>query len=200
MRGGFVNYLFIDTCGSYLIISIVKNMEMIYLFKEKNDTNLSSKIMPIMANAFNETNLKVSDINKIFVVNGPGSFTGIRVGVTIAKVIGSMLNIPLIKLSELEFRATTKTDTEYNIPIIDARRGYVYTGIYNQNLDLLNKEEHKLYSAIKFPESYTIINDETVDYDVIKIIKKHEFDEAINPHHLIPNYLKKTEAEEKLND
>lgn len=195
-----MNYLFIDTCSNYLIISIVKNMEMIYSFKEKNDTKLSSKVMPIIDDAFIKTNLSINDINKIFIVNGPGSFTGIRVGVTIAKVIGFSLNIPLIKLSELELMATTNTDSIYNIPIIDARRGYVYTATYDKDLNLISKERHMLFSDIEKPNSFTFIDDDNVDFDIIKIIKKHEFDKPINPHALIPNYLKKTEAEEKLND
>lgn len=195
-----MTYLFIDTCSNYLIIFIVKNMEMIYYFNESNDTNLSSRIMPIVDDAFKKTNLTINDIDKIFVVNGPGSFTGIRVGITIAKVIGSSLNIPIIKLSELELMATTETDTEYNIPIIDARRGYVYTGMYDNNLNSCREEIHMLYDDIKLPDSYTIIDDNNVKFDLIKIIKKHESDEPINPHALKPNYLKKTEAEEKLND
>lgn len=191
-------YLFIDTCSSNLIISIIKNMEMIYYFNEKNDTNLSSKVMPIIDGAFKETNLTIKDINKIFIVNGPGSFTGIRVGVTIAKVIGNSLNIPLIKLSELELMATTSTNTTYNIPIIDARRGYVYTGMYDKDLNKCREETHMLYTDIELPDSYTFIEESEVD--LIKIIKKHENDEPINPHALIPNYLKRTEAEENLND
>ena len=191
-------YLFIDTCSSNLIISIIKNMEMIYYFNEKNDTNLSSKVMPIIDGAFKETNLTIKDINKIFIVNGPGSFTGIRVGVTIAKVIGHSLNIPLIKLSELELMATTSTNTTYNIPIIDARRGYVYTGMYDKDLNKCREETHMLYTDIELPDSYTFIEESEVD--LIKIIKKHENDEPINPHALIPNYLKRTEAEENLND
>ena len=119
-----MKYLLIDTCNR-LIISIVKDMEMIYCFNEKVDTNLSSLVIPTIDKAFTETKLTINDIDKIFVVNGPGSFTGIRVGVTIAKVIGSTLNVPLIKISELELMATTKTNTDYNIPIIDARRNYV---------------------------------------------------------------------------
>lgn len=195
-----MTYLFIDTCSNYLIISIIKNMEMIYYFNEKNDINLSSKIMPIIDESFRTTNLTINDIDKVFVVNGPGSFTGIRVGVTIAKVIGSSLNIPLIKLSELELMATTKTESNYNIPVIDARRGYVYTGMYDKDLNKCRDESHMLYTDIELPSSYTIIDDNNVNFDLIKIIKKHELDEPINPHALIPNYLKKTEAEENLND
>ena len=144
----------------------------------------------------------VADINtvdKIFVVNGPGSSTGIRVGVTIAKTIGFCLNIPIIKLSELELLATTNTDTKYNVSLIDARRGYVYVGIYDKDLNCYLQDQHILLNDIKYPDSYTII-DNYDNIDLIKMIKKHEFDDPINPHDLKPNYLKRTEAEEKLDD
>ena len=77
-------------------------------------------------------------------------------------------------------------------------RGYVYAGIYDNNLNVYLKDQYILSSNINYPENYTII-DNYDNIDLIKIIKKHEFDNPINPHDLKPNYLKKTEAEEKLN-
>lgn len=194
-----MTYLFIDTCNSF-IVSIIKNNEIIYINKDSSNTDTSSKVMPIIDDAFKSTNLDISNIDKIFVVNGPGSFTGIRVGVTIAKTISYSLNIPLIKLSELELLATTPTDN-YNAPIIDARRGYVYGAIYDKDLNIYYNESHILFDELKtkLPNDYNIV-DNYDNIDLIKLIKKHENDNPINPHELKPNYLKNTEAEEKLND
>lgn len=194
-----MTYLFIDTCNSF-IISIVKNNEIIYINKDSSNTDTSSKVMPIIDEAFRNTNLNIKDIDKIFVVNGPGSFTGIRVGVTIAKTISYCLNIPLIKLSELELLATTPT-SNYNVPVIDARRGYVYGAIYDKDLNIYFNESHILFEELKtkLPSDYNIV-DNYDNIDLIKLIKKHENDNPINPHELKPNYLKNTEAEEKLND
>lgn len=194
-----MTYLFIDTCNSF-IVSIIKNDKIIYINKDSSNTDTSSKVMPIIDDAFKSTNLDISNIDKIFVVNGPGSFTGIRVGVTIAKTISYSLNIPLIKLSELELLATTPTDN-YNVPIIDARRGYVYGAIYDKDLNIYYKESHILFDELKtkLPSDYNIV-DNYNNIDLIKLIKKHENDNPINPHELKPNYLKNTEAEEKLND
>src|SRR5699024_447559 len=98
-----------------------------------------------------------------------------------------------------ELLATTNTDTDYNVCLIDARRGYVYGAIYDKNLDSYFKEQHILLNDLEkeYPNNYTIITD-TDKIDIAKIIKKHENDEPINPHTLKPNYLKKTEAEENL--
>ena len=192
-----MRYLFIDTSNS-LIISILENNKVIYCFNSP-DNQTSAKVMPVLDEAFTKTNLNIRDIDKIFVVNGPGSFTGIRVGVTIAKTIGYCLNIPLIPLSELELLASTNTDTKYNISLIDARRGYVYGAIYDKKLNPYFKDQHILLSDLekKYPLNYTII-DNTDKIDIVKLISKHEEDEPVNPHALKPNYLKKTEAEENL--
>lgn len=195
-----MKYLFIDTSANSLIIAIIENNKVIYCFNNTNISNTSSKIMAEIDDAFSKTNLKIKDIDKIFIVNGPGSFTGIRVGVTVAKIVGFCLNIPLVPLSELELLATTKTETKYNIPLIDARRGYVYGAIYDQDLNPYFKETHILLSQLEkeYPLDYTIIDSTNAKIDLLKIIKKHEFDQPINPHNLKPNYLKKTEAEENL--
>ena len=190
-----MKYLFIDTCSSNLIISTIIDNKIDYFFNDKNNNDTSSKVMKVIKEAVPDINT----VDKIFVVNGPGSFTGIRVGVTIAKMIGFCLNIPIIKLSELELLATTKTNTKYNASLIDARRGYVYAGIYDQDLNCYLEDQHILLSDIKYPDSYTVI-DNYDNIDLLKIIKKHEFDEPVNPHDLKPNYLKRTEAEEKLDD
>lgn len=190
-----MKYLFIDTCSNCLIISTIINNKIDYFFIDKNNNDTSSKVMKVLKEAVADINT----VDKIFVVNGPGSFTGIRVGVTIAKTIGFCLNIPIIKLSELELLATTNTDTKYNVSLIDARRGYVYAGIYDKDLNCYLQEQHILLNDIKYPDSYTII-DNYDNIDLIKMIKKHEFDDPINPHDLKPNYLKRTEAEEKLDD
>ncbi len=190
-----MKYLFIDTCSNCLIISTIINNKIDYFFIDKNNNDTSSKVMKVLKEAVADINT----VDKIFVVNGPGSFTGIRVGVTIAKTIGFCLNIPIIKLSELELLATTNTDTKYNVSLIDARRGYVYAGIYDKDLNCYLQDQHILLNDIKYPDSYTII-DNYDNIDLIKMIKKHEFDDPINPHDLKPNYLKRTEAEEKLDD
>ena len=190
-----MKYLFIDTCSNCLIISTIINNKIDYFFIDKNNNDTSSKVMKVLKEAVADINT----VDKIFVVNGPGSFTGIRVGVTIAKTIGFCLNIPIIKLSELELLATTNTDTKYNVSLIDARRGYVYVGIYDKDLNCYLQDQHILLNDIKYPNSYTTI-DNYDNIDLIKMIKKHEFDDPINPHDLKPNYLKRTEAEEKLDD
>lgn len=202
--------LLIDTSISFPTISLTKDNEVLYEFHEEIKSDMSSKILLIMDQGLKKVNLTLSSINNIFVVTGPGSFTGVRIGVTIAKTIAWSLNKKIIPISSLEFMATTNTNKDYIISMIDARRGNVFAGIYTNTLECVMKDN--LISLEELLEDKSD-NYELVSYDniqgairplpsVIKIINKHIYDEGINPHELKPNYLKLTEAEEKrlLND
>lgn len=198
MRGRTLKYLFIDSATTNLVVAIINDGKLVYIYNNNDGHDTSSKMMPVLAEAFEKANLKPQDIDKIFAVNGPGSFTGIRVGLTVAKTMAYALNIPVVPISSLEVMASGFGGTA----LINARRGYVFAGSYDENLNII------------YPDSYILMNNnlqkpyisyDNFDFscdkpniDVLKIIKKHENDETINPHALNPNYLKMTEAEEKL--
>ena len=198
--------LLIDTSTSNLNVSIIKDQEILYRYKEKILLDMSSKLLPIIDKGLKKLNLNLKDINKIFVVNGPGSFTGIRVGVTVAKTIAWALGKAVVPISSLELMATTNTNKKYLVPMIDARRGNVFTGIYDTALNSIKSD--KLLNLNEFidklDEEHEFISYDKLDVqniiepniDVLKIINKHINDKGINPHHLNPNYLKLTEAEE----
>lgn len=198
--------LLIDTSTSNILVSIIDNNNILYKYHELIKVDMSSKIMPIIDEGLKQINLNINDIDKIFVVNGPGSFTGIRVGVTVAKTIAWALKKDIIPISSLELMATTNTDKKYLVPMIDARRGNVFTAIYDKELNCINKD--KLINMEEFIKnldnqyefvSYDDIKIENLikpNIDILKIVNKHITDEGVNPHNLNPNYLKLTEAEE----
>ena len=193
-------YLLIDTSLKYPTVSIVEDDKILYLFHEEIDSDMSSKIMPIIDEGFKNINKNIIDIDKIFVVNGPGSFTGVRIGVTIGKTIAWALKKDIVTISSLELMATTKVDTNYIVPIIDARRGNVFAGIYDKNLNIIKDDKLINLEELKnsIDSNYTIVSYDlnNVDIDVLKIINKHKNDKSLNPHEVNPNYLKLTEAEE----
>ena len=94
--------LYIDTSSSYLYAGIVSSGKLLCEVKKEFGHSLSEEALPSIVGLFNEQNLKATDIDKIIVVNGPGSFTGIRIGITIAKVFAWSLNIPITTISALE--------------------------------------------------------------------------------------------------
>lgn len=198
-----MKYLFINSATANLVVAILIDGKIAYLYDNNDDKDTSSKIMPVIDEAFKKSKIIPKEIDKIFVVNGPGSFTGIRVGLTVAKVMGYSFNIPVIPISSLEFMCS---GYDYNVMgLIDARRGYVYAGGYDKNLNSIYKDSYILFdniSNVKFVSYDKFDFDVLVPkFDLLKIIKKHEDDSVLNVHSINPNYLKLTEAEEKrLND
>ena len=199
-----MRFLLIDTTTSNIIVSIIDNYKVLYEYKDKILSDMSSIILPIIKEGLDSLKWQLDDIDKIFIVNGPGSFTGIRVGVTVAKTIAWALKKDIIPLSSLELMATTYYNKKYLVPMIDARRGNVFAGIYDKDLNCIRADQlvclqdfindlNDDYELI----SYDNINDSIrPNINVLKIINKHINTKSINPHNLNPNYLKLTEAEE----
>ena len=201
-------YLLIDTCTINLIISIIKDDKILSKIIRQNDGNLSTYFTSYVEDLLKENSLSIDDIDIIFVANGPGSFTGVRIGLTFAKVLAWAKNIKVVPFSSLELLASTDTN-KINIPILDARRGYVYAGCYDTNLSSLFKDTYisidELNDKLKDIKNIQYISYDEFDfavikpnYDVLRVVDKHKDDAGVNPHTLKPNYLKRTEAEEKL--
>lgn len=198
--------LFLDTCYYNLIIAIYKDNEQLYFKVEKGDNSLSQKLLPYIKEAFDSIKMSINKIDRIYVANGPGSFTGIRIGVDVAKVLAYTLKKQINTISELEILASTDVDKKYIVPIIDARRGYVYGGVYDCNGANIIEDTYILFDNLlrKINDDYIIVSYDNLVASVIepninisKIINNHKNDVSINCHSVNPNYLKKTEAEEK---
>ncbi len=202
--------LYIDTSSSYLYTGIVKDSKLLIEVKEELGHDLSEVALPKIVEMFDKTSLKAKDITKIIVVNGPGSFTGIRVGLTIAKVFAWSLNIPITTITSLEAMAVSTNSNKLLVPIIDARHDYVYAAIYENDVTILKPSYIKLKSLYdKLDKEYLFITNDLIDLngekceynpDILKIVNKYVDKENINPHMVNPEYLKLTAAEEnKLN-
>ncbi len=206
-----MKYLFLDTASFYVNIAIIVDNKIVAQFSELNNQKLSENVFVYIDKIFKESNIKMNEIDKVFIVNGPGSFTGVRVGLTIAKTMAWTLKIPIIPISTLEFYATTKTDKEYIIPFINDRNGFLYAGVYDQKLNnkITDKFLHmsELLKEIKDIKDCVMVGYDKLDTKIeviepeleyLKIIKKHENDESANSHLIKPNYLKMIAAERNL--
>lgn len=200
--------LYIDTSSSYLYAGIVTNRKLISEVKKEFGHSLSEEALPSIVSLFEKENLSAKDIDKIIVVNGPGSFTGIRIGITIAKVFAWGLNIPITSVSALEAMSLSSTSDKLHVPIINARRNYVFGAIYSKDNNVILKPIHiKLEELLVelADEDYVFISNDEFDElkdiepynpDIEKIVNHFENKESINPHAINPEYLKLTEAEE----
>ena len=203
-----MRYLYIDTSSSYLNTALVDDNNLLASINEEFGQSLSEVVVPKIVSMFQENNIEPKDIDKIIVVNGPGSFTGIRIGITIAKVYAWSLNIPITTIDSLSAMALSSKENKIHIPMINARRGYVYGAIYDEDNRILLKPQHikqvdleKEYQ--KYPNREIISNDEleineqikSYTPDFLKIVNFYKDKENINPHAVNPEYLKLTEAE-----
>jgi len=207
--------LYIDTSSSYLYTAIVEDNKLLGEVKEEFGQSLSEVALPKIVSVFTENNIKPEQIDKIIVVNGPGSFTGIRIGITIAKVYSWSLNIPITTITSLEAMMLSNEKDAYKVPVIDARRQYVFGAIYDSNNRQILKPQHIKIEDLKQQmaslDNYVVItNNEDLEEDfdnieaynpnILKIVEYFKDKEPLNPHAVNPDYLKLTEAEEsKLN-
>ena len=205
--------LYVDTSSDYLYSGIVINDVLVSECQEKLGKDLSKEALPRIIGVFKKANITPKDLDKIIVVTGPGSFTGIRIGVTIAKTIAWSLDIPIVPVSGLTAMALSNPMSDnYSMPLIDARRGYVYGALYDKDMNSVVEDTHieleELKNKVKNNQPITVItnNDIEISYDVVKynpdilkIVNYFKGREGVNPHLVNPIYLKKTEAEEKAN-
>ena len=127
----------IETATKNCSVAIAKNGEII-LCKEIAEEGYShaEKLHVFIEEAIAEAGISVQDLTAIAVSQGPGSYTGLRIGVSAAKGLCFALNIPLIAVDTLQTLASQAKVSEGKIiPMLDARRMEVYSEIFNTNLE-----------------------------------------------------------------
>ena len=202
--------LFLNTASSRFNAAIAKDNKVLDSVASYYEKDLSKDALLEITKLLDNNNLSANDVDEIICVRGPGSFTGLRIGVTIAKTFAYFLKKELYSVSSLDVMASSVSG-DIIVPLIDARRGYVYAAIYNKDYtvlmdecyikldDLLDKVE--FYSDDAVFVSLDEFSFETVKYvpDMDKFFSLN-FKRKENSMTFVPEYLKRTEAEEKLND
>jgi tRNA threonylcarbamoyladenosine biosynthesis protein TsaB len=124
--------LAIDTSNNSLGVAVIDGEQVIGEYITNLKKNHSVRVMPAIEKLLQDCEMKPADIEKIVVAKGPGSYTGVRIGVTIAKTLAWTLNIPLVGISSLLVLAagTGRYFAGGVSPLFDARRGQIYTGLY----------------------------------------------------------------------
>ena len=144
---------------------------------KKNHSNI---VMPIIDNLFKISDLNINDIDKIAVAIGPGSFTGVRIALGIAKGLAMALNKPLIAVNELDIlEAIADGNENETIPLIDARKERVYYKYQGNYIDdyLIN-----LISNFDKNKKYVFVGDGAINYT--NILKDNLGENAI----ILPMY------------
>ena len=123
--------LAIDTSNYALGVALLENDQVLGEYITNLKKNHSVRIMPAIQTLMKDCERVPADLTKIVVAKGPGSYTGVRIGVTIAKTLAWTLNLPLVGISSLEVIVGTGRHFDGLVsPIVDARRGQAYTGLF----------------------------------------------------------------------
>ena len=177
-KGDSMNTLFIDTHDELITVSFIKDDDI--FTKEVMSESHSTHLLPLIDEMLKEKSIKLNDFDRVVVVNGPGSFTGIRIGVTVAKTISYSLNIPIYTISSLKSYLLS-SNKENKMCVIEDSKGY-YVGtndfeIYTDSLD-----DYKKYNRVDNK------------LDISRIMAYIDTIKPVNVHGVKANYVKFIEA------
>lgn len=137
-------WLGIETANTPLSVAVVKDGKVVAEMIQNIKLTHSAGAMPAIEEILARVGIKPNELDAIVVSEGPGSYTGVRIGVTLAKTLAWTLQKPLVGISSL--KALAANAALYNglvCPIFDARRGNVYTGVYQgQAIEAIVEDYH----------------------------------------------------------
>lgn len=219
-----MNILCVDTSNKVASVSIFKEHEFIKEELSNDQKTHSEKLLPIIDDLLKEEKMDIKDIDIFAVCVGPGSFTGIRIGVATVKGMAQALNKKVISVTSLQ-GLLEMSNNENVCAIINARHGNVYSQIKNEGI-LLEPSCREITDLVKelknYNKNFTIVGDATEEFE--KLLKselnceildrKIELSSDIGkfalrayysnenvakkPHEILPIYLRKPEAERKV--
>jgi len=122
----------IDTSTDILGLALMESDQLKAEYNLSLKRQHSEKLLPLMEQIFELIGVEAGDLDGIAVAVGPGSFTGLRIGITTAKMLARIFSIPVKGISTLEIMAAG-AEGEYLLPLLDARRQRVYYSFYQRN-------------------------------------------------------------------
>ncbi len=205
--------LFIDTSMANVSISVVKDNKILSLIEKDIPNMHSAYATKYVKDALDTANIDANDVDNIMVVNGPGSFTGVRIGVTIAKTYGYLIKKDITPISSLKSLAISSNYNDMVMSIIPANKSSYYVGIYDKDYNVIYdecfmKKEDILVLCDKY-NPYIVGLDQSIigkykinkqNLDILKIVNYYMDKEKVNSHKIVPNYLKLPQALEGKND
>ena len=189
--------LCIDTSYKFLALALIKDQELIAKYNEECFKGQSEALLVKVKELFEKVGLEPLAIDSICIAKGPGSYTGVRIAMTLAKVMASVARLDLYTISTLRLYAGGREKT---MVIMDARANRAYIGIYDRDKILLNDCVMDV-SAITF-DDYDVVGDASligkddvkVDIATSFLNTKDYWEKVDDIDHLTPNYLKENSA------
>lgn len=214
--------LSVDTSSSVCAVSLQENYNLIDEIDLDNGKTHSENFMPIVAEILEKNNKELKDINLIAAVVGPGSFTGIRIGIASIKALAEVYNIPVVEVTSLESLARNVEVKNVVCSLIDAKNNQVYAGIFDANYekleDYIADDINTVIESLKKYNNIILVGDGSEKFadllkeNLVKVefsnenkqkafsagligLKKFEKNEVKNADSINPIYLRKSQAE-----
>lgn len=205
-----------DTSSKALSVAILDGENLLADVTVNIKKNHSINLMPAIDFLMKAVDLKPTDLDRISVAQGPGSYTGLRVAVATAKTLAYTLNIELVGVSSLYALAAAADFDGLVVPVIDARRNNVYAGFYKDGQSLKD-DQHMNFAdvleAVKAESKVIFVGEvdnfsdqieEALPQAVISPVLPSayaigKYGQSLEPADVdsfVPNYLKRVEAEE----
>ena len=189
--------LCIDTAYKYLTCALIKDEKIIASYSKECFKKQSEEVFNALDQIFKEANIEKKDIDSICVSEGPGSYTGVRIAMTIAKTIGELFNIDVYTISTLKLYAGNKENV---MVLMDARANRAYVGIYDKETIILQDCAIELEKINK--ENYCIIGDGSLiglqdnylNIDECFLNTKNSWKKVEQIAYLTPKYLKESDS------
>lgn len=196
--------LLIDTSNRYLVIAAYNDGQLIEGIQEEGSKKQSEYAIPYIEKILNDHQLELFDFDEVIVTRGPGSYTGVRVGMTIAKTLKTVHPVNVKMISSLQAYAGLK---ENCISVIDARSKKIFVAVYHNGeivqpeclMDIADfasfKEKYQNYVVVGDTH---LVNEGSVDVCLYE--NMYELSKNIQPvssvHELIPTYIKDIEVKQ----
>ena len=183
--------LYIDTHSNNINICLFKDGSLLKHVTSESVQQHSVVVLPTIRALLSEFSITVDNLEEILVINGPGSFTGVRIGVTIAKTLSFCLNIPIKLLDSLFIKAVCIDSDEKYVSLVDKHGAFV--GVFDK--DNKKVSEYKYISKSEY-ESECVLHDyiSEVDIDYNKVYDASKSIEVTPSHAANPLYIKDIEA------
>lgn len=201
--------LFIDTSNQDVSIALLKDGKIINKITKSIPNEHSKYAVSYIDEVLKKSEITPKEVQSIMVVNGPGSFTGVRIGLTIAKVYALLNNIKVTLISSLKCLAIGNNKNKYILSLINARNDNYYIGFYDKNYnDVINEHFGNIEEVNDIINKYddVLVVSNNSDNDNVKVINELDIESIyeyykdkvkVNPHMVLPNYLKLPQVLEK---
>lgn len=182
--------IFFDTHFNDIVIALYKDEVLFDKVIVSESLNHSTIFMPTFVSFLESHSLKPQDINDIVVVIGPGSFTGVRIGVTIAKMLSYVLNIPIRSITSLEMYLPVSGNFE-NISIPE-KNGYFVGELDSLKQQIIKYSYYNKEDYVTLKTHHTVLENPVLSYE--SMMRNAHLKKPISCHEVNPFYVKEIEA------